>query len=125
MESLKLAIDLAFIGDAVSDKYTLIEFGIAAAFYGLLIVLLDFCTTKAANKTSSLKLTYSGYGAIIVVALWGVGAGLAGLLGAGAGIFEVSRTACIFVGAGWPVVLPRLLASATNELSTEKVSTKG
>lgn len=125
MESIKLAIDLALLGDATSEKYTLIEFGIAAGFYGLLIVLLDYCTTKAANKSSTLKLSYNGMGAIGVIFLWGIGAGLGGLLGAGAGVFEISRTACIFVGAGWPVVLPRLLASANSELSTERVSTEG
>lgn len=124
MQLLQLAIELAITSEPESKEYTPIVFALACSFYGFLIVILDFCTCKAAQKTSFLKLTYSGYGAIGMIILWGVGAGLAGLLGTGVGIFEISRTACIFVGAGWPVVLPRLLASANSELSTEKIPTE-
>lgn len=125
METINSAISLALTGAAANGKYNLIEFGLASAFYGLLIVLLDFCATKTLNKTSLLKLTYSGFGTVFIIVLWGIGAGVAGLLGAGVGIFEISRTACIFAGVGWPLVLPRLLTSASSELSTEKISTEG
>ena len=117
-------MELALTGEPESQKYTGIVFALASSFYGLLIVMLDFCTSKAAQKNSFLKLSYSGFKGLGMLALWGVGAGLAGLLGTGAGIFEISRTACIFVGAGWPVVLPRLLASANNDLSTERIATE-
>ncbi|CAK1839655.1 conserved hypothetical protein [Vibrio crassostreae] len=121
---LTLAIELAFTGAATNKSYTLIEFGIASSIYGLLIVLLDFCTSKGTNRASSLKLTYKGWGAIGMIILWGIGAGIGGLMGSGAGIFEISRTACIFVGAGWPLILPRLISSANQELSLEKVPTE-
>ncbi|MEQ2351968.1 hypothetical protein HG263_12160 [Pseudoalteromonas sp. JBTF-M23] len=121
MELLELAMDLAILGDSEHQSYTPIVFACSSAFYGILMVLLDFCTCKATQKPSFLKLSYSGLASISMIFLWGVGAGLAGLLGTGVGIFEISRTACIFVGAGWPVVLPRLIASANSELSTEKV----
>ena len=124
LELLRLATELAITSRPVSQEYTPLVFALASSFYGFLIVSLDFCTCKAAQRNSFLKLTYSGFGSIGMITLWGVGAGLAGLLGTGVGIFEISRTACIFVGAGWPVVLPRLLASANNELSTEKIATE-
>ncbi|MBF4354493.1 hypothetical protein, partial [Vibrio anguillarum] len=123
MDTILLALDLALLGEATHDSYTVVTFGFAAAIFGLLIVILDFCTSKATNKNSLLKLSYSGWNGVFVVVLWGVGAGIAGLVGAASDIFEVSRTASVFVGAAWPLVLPRLLASASSELSKERVST--
>jgi hypothetical protein len=112
MDTLLMALDLALLGEATNDKYTVVTFGLAAAIFGLLIVVLDFCTAKATQKNSLLKLSYTGFAGFWVFFLWGAGAGIAGLVGAAADIFEISRTASVFVGAGWPVVLPRLLASA-------------
>jgi len=124
LESVLLAIELAITGEPESQNYTPVIFALAASLYGLLIVALDFCTIKATQKSSFLKLSYSGWNTLTMILMWGSGAGLAALIGVGVGIFEISRTACIFVGAGWPVILPRILASANNELSTEKVPTE-
>ncbi|BCK15081.1 hypothetical protein KW441_09340 [Vibrio fluvialis] len=124
MDTLRLALDLALLGEATNAKYTVVNFGLSAAIFGLLIVILDFCTSKATNKNSLLKLSYSGYAGIWVILLWGLGAGIAGIVGAAADIFEISRTASVFVGAGWPVVLPRLLASSSQDLSRERVPTE-
>jgi len=124
LELLILAVELATTNKTENQLYTPVVFALASSFYGVLIVVLDFCSCKATQKSSFLKLTYSGYRTIVMIILWGVGAGLAALLGSGIGIFEMSRSACIFVGAGWPFVLPRLLAAASNELSKEKVPTE-
>ncbi|EJN8560407.1 hypothetical protein V9K52_002342 [Vibrio alginolyticus] len=124
METFNLMFDLALLGQTTNQDYTVITFGLAAAFYGLLIVVLDFCTSKATNRNSLLKLSYTGWRGLGVFLLWGVGAGIAGLVGAAADIFEISRTASVFVGAGWPVVLPRLLASSSQGLSPEKIPTE-
>ncbi|PMN69686.1 hypothetical protein [Enterovibrio norvegicus] len=124
MDFIIKALDLAFLGDSTHEKYTVIEFAIVSSVYGLLIVLLDFCATKGACRPSTLKLSYAGYKTFFIIFLWGLGAGIAGLFGAGAGIFEISRTACIFVGVGWPLVLPRLLAASSKDISTEKVPTE-
>ncbi|MDN3628610.1 hypothetical protein [Vibrio lentus] len=109
MDSFKLVLDLALLGDATNQSYTVITFGLASALFGLLIVILDFCTSKSTEKNSYLKLSYTGFKGIGVFLMWGIGAGIAGMVGAAADIFEISRTASVFVGAGWPVVLPRLL----------------
>ncbi|KOO15523.1 hypothetical protein AKJ18_11095 [Vibrio xuii] len=124
MESLKLVLDLALLGDATNQNYTVITFGLSSALFGLLIVILDYCTSKSTDRNSYLKLSYTGFKGIGVFFMWGIGAGIAGMVGAAADIFEISRTASVFVGAGWPVVLPRLLASANQELSPEKVPTE-
>ncbi|AVI65757.1 hypothetical protein CKQ84_07540 [Shewanella sp. WE21] len=124
MDTIQLALDLAFLGDATNENYSVVTFGFAAAMFGLLIVMLDFCTSKATEKNSLLKLSYSGYAGFWIFLLWGIGAGIAGLVGAAADIFEISRTASVFVGAGWPVILPRLLASANQDLSRERVPTE-
>lgn len=124
MSTIQLSLELALWGDTSSDRYTVVTFGFSAAIFGLLIVILDFCTSKATKKNSLLKLSYNGYAGIWVFLLWGIGAGIAGLVGAAADIFEISRTASVFVGAGWPVVLPRLLASSNQELSRERVPTE-
>ncbi|MGR5363622.1 hypothetical protein ACPV54_22360 [Vibrio mediterranei] len=124
MHGLKLALELALTGEATSDVYTVVTFGLAAALYGVLIVILDFCTSKATNRNSLLKLSYNGWGGLFMILMWGVGAGIAGLVGTAIGIFEISRTASVFVGAAWPLVLPRILAASNKGLSKEKVSTE-
>ncbi|EMI4517035.1 hypothetical protein V6560_004666 [Vibrio parahaemolyticus] len=115
---------LAFGAEGVylgAEELTMLAFAIASAIYGLLVVSLDFLIVKTLNKASILALSYIGYRSFGMFVMWGLGSGIGGLLGAGFGIFEVNRTACIFVGVGWPLILPRLLSSANNELSTETI----
>ncbi len=102
-------------------ELTMLAFACASAIYGLLIVCLDILTVKALSKQSFLKLSYNGLNIVGMFIMWGIGAGIGGLLGAGVGIFEVNRAACIFVGVGWPLILPRLISSANTELSKEKI----
>jgi len=107
--------------ESIEGDFAIVIFSLAASLYGLLIVLLDFLTSKTTKKTSFLKLSYSGFGAILVILMWGAGAGIGALIGAGIGIFEIKKISCIFVGAIWPTVIPRLLSSSNNELSKEKI----
>ncbi|AYF19698.1 TPA: hypothetical protein NJ324_001280 [Vibrio parahaemolyticus] len=116
-----LSLDLALLGEAKSPAYNLPVFAMAAIMYGMLIVVLDCLTTKVTNSSSHLKLSYVGYKAILVIITWGLGAGIGALVGAAFGIFEISRTAAIFAGVAWPLVLPRLISSANSDLSKEKV----
>ncbi len=116
-----LSLDLALLGDAKNATYTLPVFAIAAIMYGMLIVILDCLTTKVTNSASHLKLSYVGFKAILVILTWGLGAGIGALVGAAFGIFEISRTAAIFAGVAWPLVLPRLISSTNSDLSKEKV----
>lgn len=107
--------------ESIEGDFAIVIFSLAASLYGLLIVLLDFLTSKTTKKASFLKLSYSGFGAILVILMWGAGAGIGALIGAGIGIFEIKKISCIFVGAIWPTVIPRLLSSSNNELSKEKI----
>ncbi|WP_233973394.1 hypothetical protein [Pectobacterium versatile] len=107
--------------ESIEGDFAIVIFSLAASLYGLLIVLLDFLTSKTTKKASFLKLSYSGFGAIVVILMWGAGAGIGALIGAGIGIFEIKKISCIFVGAIWPTVIPRLLSSSNNELSKEKI----
>lgn len=107
--------------ESIEGDFAIVTFSLAASLYGLLIVLLDFLTSKTTKKASFLKLSYSGFGAILVILMWGAGAGIGALIGAGIGIFEIKKISCIFVGAIWPTVIPRLLSSSNNELSKEKI----
>lgn len=108
-----------------SEDMTMIAFACASAIYGLLVVFLDFLVVKTLNKPSLLTLSYVGYKSIGMFVMWGIGSGIGGLLGAGFGIFEVTRTACIFVGVGWPLILPRILSSTETGLSKEKIDLEG
>ncbi|EQB2463151.1 MULTISPECIES: hypothetical protein [Klebsiella pneumoniae complex] len=122
MELVESVLVFAFgKSESIQGDFSILIFSIAASLYGLLIVLLDFLTSKTTNKSSFLKLSYNGYSGIIVILMWGAGAGIGALIGAGIGIFEIKRISCIFVGAIWPTVIPRLLSSSNNELSKEKI----
>lgn len=122
MDVTSAVLDFAFgANDTVEGKYGIIIFSLTAALYGLLVVLLDFLTCKIGGKSSFLKLSYTGFGCIAMIVMWGVGAGVGALIGAGIGIFEMKRISCIFVGAIWPTVMPRLLSTANNELSKERI----
>lgn len=106
---------------AGNAELTLLAFATASALFGFCIVILDIISVKFLEKSSFLKLSYAGANAVIMFFVWGMGSGIGGLIGAGVGIFEVNRAACIFVGVGWPFILPRLLSSSKSELSKEKV----
>lgn len=122
MEIIESVLLFAFgKSEAIVGEYTIVVFSLTAAVYGLLIVLLDFLTSKTTKNASFLKLSYSGYGGILVVLMWGAGAGIGAFIGAGIGIFEIKRVSCFFVGAIWPTVIPRLLSSSNTELSKEKI----
>lgn len=122
MELIESVLLFAFgKSESIQGDFSIIIFSLAASLYGLLIVSLDFLSSKTTNKASFLKLSYNGFNAVIVILMWGAGAGIGALIGAGVGIFEIKRISCIFVGAIWPTVIPRLLSSSNHELSKEKI----
>lgn len=102
-------------------EYAILVFSITSSFFGMLVVILDALVVKTLNKNSFLKLSYPGWKGFLVFLLWGVGAGIGGFLGAAIDVFEINRIACVVVGTSWPLILPRLLSTANNELSTEKI----
>ena len=95
-------------------------FGTVAAFFGLLVVAAD-CVYFSQSKKSLLKLGYAGFWrTVVVMSLWGIGAGLIGVLGAVFGLFQTTQQASQVVGIAWPVILPRLLQSATTAAEDEQ-----
>lgn len=91
-------------------------FSIGSALMGLVAVVLDWVLYSVKGR-SVFDLSYGGgyITAIRLIVLWGVGAGIGGFLGSAAGILQITRAACIGVGVGWPLVLPRLIDSFTKE----------
>ena len=87
-----------------------------SALMGFAAVVLDWVLYLVRGR-SVFDLTY-GRGlttAVRLVLLWGVGAGIGGFLGGAASILQITRSACIGVGVGWPLVLPRLIDSFAKE----------
>lgn len=124
MEFLDAIFMLAFGAEGEYEgkpKYAILAFAITCSFFGTLVVILDSLVVKTLNKNSFLKLSYTSWKGVLIFLLWGVGAGIGGLLGAAIGIFEINRIACVMVGTSWPLVLPRLLSTANSDLSTEKI----
>lgn len=91
-------------------------FGVASSFWGCIIVGVDLLANRLARR-SLLGLEYGSIGqSARNFTIWGVGAGLAGLLGVAFGLFQLTMQASLLAGLGWTTVLPRLLKSvATHE----------
>lgn len=87
-------------------------FVVGAAVVGTVIIVLDLILFSIRGR-SILDLGYAGvFPTLIVVVLWGIGAGLAALLGAWWEVFDIGRSGCLAVGVGWPTIVPRLIESA-------------
>lgn len=90
-------------------------FVVGASVVGTVIIVLDLVLFSIRGR-SILDLGYAGiFPTLIVVVLWGVGAGLAALLGAWWEVFDIGRSGCLAVGVGWPAIVPRLIESAGKE----------
>lgn len=94
------------------DGSWLLVFATATAAMGLIAVILDRVVFSVRGHSVFGFAYGSGFktGARLIL-LWGVGAGLGAFLGCAASIVQVTRAACISVGVGWPLILPRLIDS--------------
>lgn len=110
-------------GDKTSfeqDSHKYLYFAAACAIIGLIVVIFDFIFTKVRGK-SLLNLAYVRIGTtIFVVVLWGMGAGIGGFLAAITDIVHMNIKGCVFIGVGWPFVLPRLISSAREQIEDEQ-----
>jgi hypothetical protein len=99
----------------------ILVFGVGSALFGLAAVVLDFILFSV-RKRSIFELNYGERAGNVVrlVCLWGLGAGVGGFLGAAAGILQLTRAACIGVGVGWPLILPRLIDSFRRQQEEEQ-----
>lgn len=94
----------------------ILVFAVGSALMGLIAVILDWVIFSVRGK-SVFNLSYGErYRTTLrLLILWGVGAGVGGFLGSAASIVQLTRAACIGVGVGWPLILPRLIDSFTRE----------
>jgi len=103
----------------------IIVFTIGCALMGLVAVVLDLTMYSVKNR-SVFNLSYgNSFGNISkLICLWGIGAGVGGFFGSGADILQFTRWACIGVGVGWPLILPRIVDSFANEEEQQKPEVK-
>jgi hypothetical protein len=92
----------------------MLVFAVASTAMAFLVVLLDRVIFSVRGR-SLFNLSYGNTlsATLRLLLLWSVGAGLGGLLGSAANIVQMTRYACITVGVGWPLILPRLIESIT------------
>jgi hypothetical protein len=65
---------------------------------------------------SLFGLSYAHRLAVLrLICLWGLGSGVGGFLASAASIVQFTRAACIGIGVGWPLVLPKLIDSFTRD----------
>jgi hypothetical protein len=108
------ALSELFLGESgrVPETFSgshILVFTVGSAITGLLVMILDwigfslwgrsFFGMGYTNRKTTLRL----------LALWGIGAGIGGYFGSSADIFQLTRTGCIGVSVGWPLILPRLI----------------
>lgn len=103
----------------VAETYkgsAILVFAAGSAIMGFVAVLLD----RIVYGVRGRSIFHLGYGGGIIktgglILLWGIGAGFGGFLGSAASIVQFTRSACIGVGVGWPLILPRLIDSFTRD----------
>lgn len=94
----------------------LLLFALACTCMAAIAVLLDRVIYEVRGK-SVLDLAYGPQimSTVRLLLLWSVGAGLGGFLGAAFAVFQMTRSGAITVGVGWPLILPRLVASLAKD----------
>lgn len=107
----------------VSNSYLgsgILVFSAGSALMGLIAVLLDWIVFSVRGR-SFFNLTYGKTlgNTVRLWCLWGVGAGVGGFLGSAGSIVQLTRAACIGVGVGWPLILPRLIDSLIRDKEEE------
>ena len=92
-------------------------FAVACTVMALFAVLLDWALYSLRGR-SAFDLSYgrSSFATARLIALWGLGAGVGGFLGATSSVLQTTRLAAIGVGVGWPLILPRLIDSFSQSL---------
>lgn len=96
--------------------YGILVFSAGCGLMGFIAVFLDRLVFSV-RRRSFFDLSYgSGVGSTLrLLFLWGIGAGVGGFLGSAGSIVQLTRAACIGVGVGWPLILPRLIDSFTDQ----------
>ncbi len=106
-------------GDVIPSAYPVVPFALAAALIGMLAVVGDYLLYTLTSN-SVLKLTYQGKNFLLFLVVWGAGAGIVALLGAWIDILKISKIACVSAGLAWPILLPRIVASASRREEEEQ-----
>lgn len=120
--------DLILGSGRINEKYPgsfILVFGVGCAIMGFIAVILDRIVYEVRGR-SIFHLTYGGgiLKTCWLFALWGFGAGVGGFLGSAASIVQYTRPACIGVGVGWPLILPRLIDSFTSDQDVQHTEDK-
>jgi hypothetical protein len=89
-------------------------FAISSSIMGLVVVILDVLAFYVAGR-SYLKLRHGFPLTLLLILVWGIGAGLGGLLGGAFGIFQLNRIASVVAGVGWPLILPRVIKNVSEK----------
>ena len=110
--------------DALASVYdpAVLSFAIACGFIALVICMFDWVGTLLLGRSSLLGVGFGGWRRTLQsMLLWGFGAVLGAYLGGLVQLFDIeSVNARVIVGVGWPTVLPRLLAMASERSPEEE-----
>ena len=113
-----------FFHDALASVYdpAVLSFAIACGFIALVICVFDWVGTLLLGRSSLLGVGFGGWRRTLQsMLLWGFGAVLGAYLGGLVQLFDIeSVNARVIVGVGWPTVLPRLLAMASERRPEEE-----
>ena len=103
--------------DALESVYdpAVLSFALACGVIALVICVLDWVGTLLLGRSILLGVGFGGWRRTLQsMLLWGFGAVLGAYLGGLVQLFDIeSVNARVIVGLGWPTVLPRLLAMAS------------
>jgi hypothetical protein len=119
------ALEKLIVGDGKFDTYTgyaIPVFAVGCGVMGLAVLVLDRLLYSLQGK-SILDLNYGSQVATTarLFCIWGLGAALGGYFSAAVEAAQFTRAACFAIGIGWPLVLPRLIASAAKKKEDEQI----
>lgn len=108
----------------IQNGAELLRFALYCTTAGGIVFLIDLLACKIRSTQSLLGIVFTKENTFFLFALWSVGAGLMGLIGAYAEVFQLTKPSVISVGFTWPFLLSKVVKNNINGASRDAAATE-